>query len=323
MCRSPCCTKEGLNRGPWSAEEDMILLEYIRIHGDGGWKKVPQKAGLNRCGKSCRLRWVNYLRPDIKLGNISPDEEELILRLHRLLGNRWSLIAGRLPGRTDNEIKNYWNTRLKKKLLMEKSQPETISISSSAVQNHEVYKTNPVGITTAVKHIEMVTADGCGNRISSDDAFKMFSIEQISDSSRSGCNLFLNDSIRKDDSENIAFSVPDVTDKATNSTCSMSRLVAQQSPHSEKFASHATPVADNVFDLNNPSSSECNLLSSPPLWTDFGLQEFYMGLATPLAAEGIEFEDVCYDQNVNSFTFADDQGIEEFDTNSHQFDWIL
>uniref|UniRef100_A0A7N0VAW1 Uncharacterized protein n=1 Tax=Kalanchoe fedtschenkoi TaxID=63787 RepID=A0A7N0VAW1_KALFE len=79
-------------------------------------------AGLNRCGKSCRLRWLNYLRPDIKRGNISEDEEELIIRLHKLLGNRWSLIAGRLPGRTDNEIKNYWNTTLGKKVGSEVSQ---------------------------------------------------------------------------------------------------------------------------------------------------------------------------------------------------------
>uniref|UniRef100_A0ACD5XLB1 Uncharacterized protein n=1 Tax=Avena sativa TaxID=4498 RepID=A0ACD5XLB1_AVESA len=74
--------------------------------------------GLQRCGKSCRLRWLNYLRPGIKRGNISGDEEELIVRLHGLLGNRWSLIAGRLPGRTDNEIKNYWNTTLSKKVLL-------------------------------------------------------------------------------------------------------------------------------------------------------------------------------------------------------------
>lgn len=73
-------------------------------------------AGLLRCGKSCRLRWMNYLRPDIKRGNITPEEDDLIIRMHSLIGNRWSLIAGRLPGRTDNEIKNYWNTHLSKKL---------------------------------------------------------------------------------------------------------------------------------------------------------------------------------------------------------------
>nr|DAD45860.1 TPA_asm: hypothetical protein HUJ06_004090 [Nelumbo nucifera] len=117
MGRRPCCVEEGLNRGSWSAIEDMILTSYINLHGEGKWRELPKRAGLKRCGKSCRLRWLNYLRPDIKRGNISKDEEDLIIKLHRLLGNRWSLIAGRLPGRrTDNEIKNYWNTKLSKKI---------------------------------------------------------------------------------------------------------------------------------------------------------------------------------------------------------------
>jgi len=112
MGRSPCCSKEGLNRGAWTADEDKILREYITLHGEGRWRNLPKTAGisfftlylltkqsynfvfkhmhagLKRCGKSCRLRWLNYLRPDIKRGNITSDEEELIIRLHKLLGNR-------------------------------------------------------------------------------------------------------------------------------------------------------------------------------------------------------------------------------------------
>ncbi|XP_004306648.1 PREDICTED: transcription factor MYB12-like [Fragaria vesca subsp. vesca] len=125
MGRAPCCSKVGLHRGPWTPREDTLLTKYIEAHGEGHWRSLPKKAGLLRCGKSCRLRWMNYLRPDIKRGNITPDEDDLIIRLHSLLGNRWSLIAGRLPGRTDNEIKNYWNTHLSKRLMNEGTDPNT------------------------------------------------------------------------------------------------------------------------------------------------------------------------------------------------------
>ncbi|KAK1697870.1 hypothetical protein QYE76_014567 [Lolium multiflorum] len=125
MGRSPCCEKEHTNKGAWTKEEDQRLIAYIRANGEGCWRSLPKSAGLLRCGKSCRLRWMNYLRPDLKRGNFTGDEDELIIRLHALLGNKWSLIAGQLPGRTDNEIKNYWNTHIKRKLLSRGMDPHT------------------------------------------------------------------------------------------------------------------------------------------------------------------------------------------------------
>ncbi|KAH7833523.1 hypothetical protein Vadar_007141 [Vaccinium darrowii] len=116
MGRPPCCEKVGLKKGPWTPEEDRKLLAYIEQYGHGSWRALPAKAGLKRCGKSCRLRWTNYLRPDIRRGKFSLQEEQTIIQLHALLGNRWSVIASHLPKRTDNEIKNHWNTHLKKRL---------------------------------------------------------------------------------------------------------------------------------------------------------------------------------------------------------------
>ncbi|GLT42072.1 hypothetical protein SLA2020_160940 [Shorea laevis] len=107
--------EEGWRKGPWTAEEDKLLIDYVRLHGEGRWNSVARLAGLKRNGKSCRLRWVNYLRPDLKRGQITPHEESIILELHARWGNRWSTIARSLPGRTDNEIKNYWRTHFKKK----------------------------------------------------------------------------------------------------------------------------------------------------------------------------------------------------------------
>ncbi|CAN4110853.1 unnamed protein product [Withania somnifera] len=125
MGRHSCCYKQKLRKGLWSPEEDEKLIKHINKFGHGCWSSVPKLAGLQRCGKSCRLRWINYLRPDLKRGTFSQDEENLIIELHAVLGNKWSQIAARLSGRTDNEIKNLWNSSIKKKLRQRGIDPNT------------------------------------------------------------------------------------------------------------------------------------------------------------------------------------------------------
>ncbi|KAL2496902.1 transcription factor MYB [Forsythia ovata] len=114
MVKPSFVDKDGIKKGAWSEEEDSKLRAYIQRFGHWNWCLLPKYAGLVRSGKSCRLRWVNYLKPGVKRGNYSKEEADLIIELHAKLGNKWSAIAEKLPGRTDNDIKNYWHTYLKK-----------------------------------------------------------------------------------------------------------------------------------------------------------------------------------------------------------------
>lgn len=104
-----------LKKGPWTSAEDAILVDYVNKNGEGNWNAVQKHSGLSRCGKSCRLRWANHLRPDLKKGAFTPEEERRIIELHAKMGNKWARMAIELPGRTDNEIKNFWNTRTKRR----------------------------------------------------------------------------------------------------------------------------------------------------------------------------------------------------------------
>ncbi|WCJ37051.1 myb domain protein 63 [Euphorbia peplus] len=143
--RAPCCDKSKVKKGPWSPAEDLRLISFIQKHGHENWRALPKQAGLLRCGKSCRLRWINYLRPDVKRGNFTKDEEDAIIKMHQTMGNKWSKIAAHLPGRTDNEIKNVWNTHLKKRLILKdqdsgSTQDSSATYSSSSSSTTTTHK---------------------------------------------------------------------------------------------------------------------------------------------------------------------------------------
>jgi myb proto-oncogene protein len=178
MGRAPCCEKMGLKRGAWTREEDQILVDYIQQHGHGNWRALPKQAGLLRCGKSCRLRWTNYLRPDIKRGNFSKEEEDAIIDLHTTLGNRWSAIAARLPGRTDNEIKNVWHTHLKKKI----NNGENSTEKSRFQENQEPNVTNsPQPSSSEVSSLTTTTTTTTTGEENTSNSVKEDSLEDFPD----------------------------------------------------------------------------------------------------------------------------------------------
>ncbi|CAA7395338.1 unnamed protein product [Spirodela intermedia] len=167
MGRPPCCDKSNVRRGLWTAEEDKKIVAYVSTHGAGNWASVPKKAGLKRCGKSCRLRWTNYLRPDLKHDDFTPGEEQTIISLHAKIGSRWSIIAHQLPGRTDNDVKNYWNTKLKKKLIQRGIDPVThrpISHVVNSIQGLSRACDGDIEVNAAECHIQKDPRVSCLGR---------------------------------------------------------------------------------------------------------------------------------------------------------------
>ncbi|MQL87301.1 hypothetical protein Taro_019845 [Colocasia esculenta] len=150
--------KQETRKGPWTEQEDLQLACSVRVLGDRRWDFIAKVSGLNRTGKSCRLRWVNYLHPGLRRGRMTPQEERLVLDLHSRWGNKWSRIARRLPGRTDNEIKNYWRTQMRKKAQERRISSPGPSSSTSSVLD----ELQPVKVSTAKTNAAQQGAVGGG-----------------------------------------------------------------------------------------------------------------------------------------------------------------
>ncbi|CAH1427866.1 unnamed protein product [Lactuca virosa] len=185
----------GLKKGAWSEHEDMLLKDYVEQYGEGKWHLIPLRTGLNRCRKSCRLRWLNYLRPNIKRGDFTEDEVDLMLRLHKLLGNRWSLIAGRIPGRTANDVKNYWNTHIQPRSKQQKTEPDADKLLQDAPvtninpQPHTISET----LNLSMSDNAQIVSNGGGNliRSSNEGGNNNFNVSSVSP------NVLLDDKINK------------------------------------------------------------------------------------------------------------------------------
>ncbi|XP_061366260.1 transcription factor MYB78-like [Gastrolobium bilobum] len=196
-----------ITKGPWTEEEDSVLFNYITVHGEGQWNSVARSAGLKRTGKSCRLRWLNYLHPSVRRGNITLQEQLLILDLHSRWGNRWSKIAEQLPGRTDNEIKNYWRTRVVKQAnrlkcdinskqfrdtlrfvwmprMQERIQAQASSVStgSNTEAHSDPFEENPCLLSEVDVHVPSLSDSSvCVSRYSAEKGYNPWQMRNYSD----------------------------------------------------------------------------------------------------------------------------------------------
>ncbi|KAF3627455.1 Transcription factor MYB48 [Capsicum baccatum] len=172
--------QEEVRKGPWTEQEDLQLVFYVKMFGDRRWDFLAKVSGLKRSGKSCRLRWVNYLNPGLKRGKMTPHEEQLVLQLHSKYGNRWSKIAGKLPGRTDNEIKNYWRTHMRKLAQDEKKNNKaSISPSSSNFSNCSSSSANSPAVDSSTEQNELLQVVEANKTYEEDQNMMVYSMDEI------------------------------------------------------------------------------------------------------------------------------------------------
>ncbi|KAF3575456.1 hypothetical protein DY000_02029243 [Brassica cretica] len=277
MGRAPCCDKANVKRGPWSPEEDAKLKDYIEKQGTGGnWIALPHKAGLRRCGKSCRLRWLNYLRPNIRHGDFSEEEDKIICSLFASIGSRWSVIAAHLHGRTDNDIKNYWNTKLKKKLIATMAPPPphhllAIASSSSSPSSSHYNMTNSLppynpSISTnqlITPHQEMMMT--MMDQQQQQQLLYQEAMDSLVNSPNNNKLIMSHQEDSQEQSTNKGIMLLSDVRSGSSTTSTVTRVKMEQHDHHHEERS----MEDyGMEDINHLISSSCTSSSSNSLWFD-------------------------------------------------------
>lgn len=308
MGRAPCCEKNGLKKGPWTPEEDQKLIDYIHQNGYGNWRTLPKNAGLQRCGKSCRLRWTNYLRPDIKRGRFSFEEEEAIIQLHSILGNKWSAIAARLPGRTDNEIKNYWNTHIRKRLLRMGIDPVTHSprldlLDLSSILSSSLYNSSQMNLSRLLGVQPLVNPEIlrlASSLLSSQRENPNFHMQNVQDNHMSNDVQSQLPPLVQPNNQFDQTPIGEIPNCTMLSTpCVPAQLME---PNVEQFSSDFTNFSSQNFEINEWQSNgmPSNLTEDYGQIPNYGYFESDQSIMDPLPSENSNFQS----HNSNNFRFA-------------------